>query len=254
MTAAPPALKGWCEENKLPIRYYYQENQGKHIAVNLAIRNCRSEMILVIDSDDTLLPVALKTFYEEWQKIEDKEHFKGVTGRCIDPETGKLIGTKLPRSPFDVHTTDMRLKYRVKGEMCGFNRVDIMKKYILPSYDKRIRFYPEGIRWYEIAKMYKERVVDIPVREYYKDTGNALTHRSTNRAYANFYLWQYIVNNLMRYSFYSPEFVLKGIVGVSMDGFKTGRSIGDMLSGVNGVMRKCLVSMFLPCGYLLSKL
>lgn len=155
-------MRRWCHENRLPIKYYYQSNQGKHVAVNYAVSHCDSEMFFTIDSDDTLLPNAFKVFYEEWQKIPNKEKFKGVTGRCIDPGTKQVLGGPLPSNPFDVNTIDMRLKYHVKGEMCGFNRTDLMKSHPFPTPDSRMRFCPEGIVWFEIAREgYKERIVDV---------------------------------------------------------------------------------------------
>lgn len=246
-------VKQWIEENKLPIKYFYQKNQGKHVAENFAISHCQSKMILTLDSDDVLLPNALEIFYSEWQKIEDKENFKGVTGRSIDPESGKKNGSDLPRSPFDVNTMDMRLKYHIKGEMCGFNRVDIMRTHPFPTPDPRMRFCPENIVYYEIAKRYKERLVDIPVREYYKDTENAITGKNTNRAISNYYGWKYGVNNLLRYIFYSPKEVLKQFVGISKDGFRIGRSVMEILKDVNTFMGKILVLALIPIGFLLSK-
>ena len=35
-------LKQWCEEDRLSIRYYYQENQGIHVAYNFAVAHCDS--------------------------------------------------------------------------------------------------------------------------------------------------------------------------------------------------------------------
>ena len=244
----------WCRENKLPIKYYYQSNQGKHVAVNYAVAHCDSEMFFTIDSDDTLLPDAFRVFYEEWQKIPDKENFKGVTARCIDPDTKQILGSPLPSSPFDVNTIDMRLKYHVKGEMCGFNRLDLMKSHPFPTPDSRMRFCPENIVWYEIArKGYKERIVDIPVREYYRDTENAITGCNFNRAVSNYYGWLYGVNHLLGYSFYSPKEILKNVVGLSRDGFISRRSLGTILGDVHSFIGKCLVLAFMPAGYLLSR-
>ena len=244
----------WCRENKLPIKYYYQPNQGKHVAANYAVAHCDSEMFFTIDSDDTLLPDAFKMFYEEWQKIPNKEDFKGLTGRCVDPDTKQILGTPLPSNPFDVNTIDMRLKYHVKGEMCGFNRTDLMKSHPFPTPDPRMRFCPENIVWYEIAREgYKERIVNIPVREYYRDTENAITGCNFNRAVSNYYGWQYGVNHLLGYIFYSPKEIMKNVVGLSRDGFATRRSLSVILGDVHSFIGKMFVLVFTPIGYLLSK-
>ena len=254
-------VKHWCEEDKLPIRYYYQENQGKHVATNLAVDMCRSEMFLILDSDDALLPWALEVFFHEWQGIDDKEAFKGVSGRCLDPDSNCIIGSDFPppsgpnkiRYYFDADTRDMRLKYHIKGEMGGFVRTDIMRAYPFPTPDRRMRFCPENVVWYEMARKYKERIVNIPVRVYFKDTGNALTGMNTNRSVANYYGWKYGVNNLLPYIFYSPKEVLKNFVGLSMDGFRTDRSMTQILHDADSAVRRLLVLLFMPLGYLLSK-
>jgi len=246
-------VKKWCEENKLPIRYYYQENQGKHVATNFAVSHCDSEVFLSADSDDTLLPDALVIFYDEWQKIPNKDEYKGINGRTVDPTTGKVNGGKLPKSPFDTNSIDLRLKHHIKGEMCGFNRTDLMKQYPFPTPDPRMRFCPENIVWFEMSKKYKERLVDKPVRVYYHDTANAITGKSNSRSIANYYLWQYMVNNTLKYLIYSPKDVLKPCVGISMDGFKTGRSISTILNDVKPLFGKMLVLVFMPLGYVLSK-
>lgn len=154
----------------------------------------------------------------------------------------------------DVNTIDMRLKYHVKGEMCGFNRTDLMKSHPFPTPDSRMRFCPKGIVWFEIAREgYKERIVDVPVHEYYRDATNAITGPNFNRAISNYYGWQYGVNHLLGYLIYSPKEILKNVVGMSRDGFVTKRSVNTIVRDAHSFLGKCLVLMFMPIGYLLSK-
>ena len=238
----------------MSIRYYYQENQGIHVAYNFAVAHCDSFAISSIDSDDALLPTALKVLYEEWQKIPDKENFKGIVGRCIDPETGKIIGSQLPYSPFDVHAMDMRYKYKIQGEMWGFNRTAVMRQYPFPTPDPRMRYCTEALVWFEMGKKYKERIVSVPMRLYYRDAANAITARSYNRSTANYFLWVYGVNNMLPYLFYSPKEVIRQYVGISMDGFRTSRSVGTILRDAKNLKRKLLVLLMMPIGWTLSKL
>lgn len=247
-------VKKWCNEDKIPIRYYYQENQGKHVAVNFAVQHSNSEVFLTLDSDDTLLENALLVFYEEWGKIENKQNYKGLTCRCIDPETKKILGDPLPRNPFDVSTLDLRYKYKIKGEMCGFNRTDLMKLYPFPTPDPRMRFCPESIVWFEMAKKYKERLVDIPVREYYRDTNNAITGHSFNRSISNYYGWIYCVNNVLSYLPIAPKDVIKPCIGASMDGLKIGKGVAGILKDIKSIWGRLLVLTFMPIGYFLSKI
>lgn len=154
----------------------------------------------------------------------------------------------------DVSAIDLRLKYRIKGEMLEMFRLSILKQYPFPAYDPRMRFCPESIVWFEIAKSYKMRVVDHAARIYYLDTtASIMSSKSVNRSAANYYLWLYHLNNLSRYVIYNPIFILKAYVGVSMDGFISGRSAGAILKDCNSTLKKVFVALFMPFGYILSK-
>ncbi|MDE5608278.1 MAG: glycosyltransferase [Muribaculaceae bacterium] len=259
-TSAQVAL--WTADDRLPIRYFYQENRGKHVADNRAVELARGEMILSIDSDDELTPDALNLFHDTWYSLTDDERagLKGVTARCIDPATGRLVGTPLPRRHNGGHfliasPQDLRHRYHVRGEMVGFTRRDILLQYpheIKPDVGK---FMPEGIIWYSIGKKYKEYVIDKPARLYHQDEGGAImSGGSRNRAPQNYYLWQYQVNNLLsRYLFRDPKNMLKAAVGMSMDGFRTGRSLATILRDSHGFLPRLAVLSLMPAGWLLSK-
>lgn len=245
--------KRWCEENKLAIRYYWQENQGKHVAMNFAIQQALGEFWLTIDSDDTILPNALEIYFKTWNDIKEQKNFCAVAARCKD-ERGKIVGDLLPHSPLDVSAIDLRLKYRIKGEMLEMYKVNILKQYRFPTYDSRMRFCPENIVWFEIAKKYKMRVIDEAVRIYYHDAKNSLMIvKNIRRSVSNYYMWLYYINNLSKYIFYNPIFILKAYIGVSMDGFTSKKNIIDILKDCNNIKRKIFVALFMPFGYILSK-
>lgn len=249
-------VKEWIEENLIPIRYIYQENRGKHVAVNRGVELARAPMFIVLDSDDAYVPESLQVLWDAWNSIPEGERhkFRAVTARCLDPDTGKMIGTPLPRRPYYVFTPDMRLKDKVKGEMCGFNRVDVLKEFPYPDNGDKMSFFPEGVRWYTLGQKYMEYVIDVPLRKYYRDTDNALTGKNVRRSSANYYLWEYEVNNLfLKYVRYSPVEMFKAVVGMSMDGFVTKRSVATILRDVKHPLCKALVGLFMPVGYALSK-
>ena len=132
---------------------------------------------------------------------------------------------------------DMRYKYKIQGEMWGFNRTAVMLQYPFPTPDPRMRYCPEALVWFEMGKKYKERIVSVPMRLYYRDAANAITARSYNRSTANYFLWVYGVNNMLPYLFYSPKEVIRQYVGISMDGFRTSRSVGTILRDAKNLKR-----------------
>lgn len=249
-------IESWIKEDELPIVYYYQENAGKHTAFNFAVEKARGETFLCIDSDDTLFPDALVTFYDTWQSIPDaeREKLKGVTARAIDPATGKLAGTPLPHSPLIANAQDIRFRYRVKGEMCGFNRTDILRQFPFPVAEK-MSFMPESIVWYTIGKEYDEVFIDNPVREYFDDAANSVTKGyHDRRAHQNYYLWSFEVKNLSKkYFLTSPKEMIKPFVGMTMDGLRTKRSFGQILNDSGSIWNKILVVALSPVGFVLSR-
>lgn len=62
-----------------------------------------------------------------------------------------------------------------------------------------------------------------------------------------------MVNNLLSYMIYSPITILKSIVGMSMDGFNTDRSVKQILNDIKPLLGKILVTIFIPAGFILSK-
>ena len=111
-------IQGYIEEDKINIRYYYQENRGKHIALNTAMKLVDSEYITVIDSDDEFVSNAFEVFISYWNNIEDKSLFKSITCRAYDPATGNAEGTEIKESCgyHDARTLDARIKEKNKGE------------------------------------------------------------------------------------------------------------------------------------------
>jgi hypothetical protein len=171
----------------------------------------------------------------------------------MDYQTKEVLGSALPNMIWDSDDRTFRLKDKIKGEFIGFNRTDLLRLYPFPLLDNRIKYCPENIIWFEMAKKYRTRYIDIPVRYYYRNVGNALTGSSHNRSYANYFLWKYYINNLSGYFFYSPVLVLKGYVGISMDGFKSGREFETIISDCNGLVKKLFVTILSPVGYILSR-
>ena len=86
--------------------------------MNFAEKVARGEFWLTIDSDDTILPDALEKYIRVWQSIpvEKRNEFCGVSARCVDSQ-GKIVGDRLPFTPMDVTFTELRMRYRIEGEM-----------------------------------------------------------------------------------------------------------------------------------------
>jgi glycosyltransferase involved in cell wall biosynthesis len=168
-------VRKWQQEADFPIRYTFQQNEGKHVAFNQGVRQARGELFLTFDSDDACVPQALERFKHHWESIpiRQRERFSAVTALCVD-QHGRLIGSRFPYDVTDSNTLEIIYRYKVKGEKWGFQRTDVLRNYPFPE-DIRRQIFPEGLIWSKIAREYHTRYVNEPLRTYFID-GPSLIH------------------------------------------------------------------------------
>lgn len=235
-------VEGFQSQNDpFPIRYFYQENQGKHMATNRAVREAKGELFITLDSDDGCKPEALEHLLEMWEKIPEQERsaYKGVSCRCCKPETPDvIIGTHLPggKKYLDSNDHELRYCYKVKGELWGMSRREVLLENPYPAIEG-LHYYPEGVYWGKIGARYKTRFFDEPLRYYYVD-GAAADSQLTKRVNAKetYYAREYYMSPEMirRYFWYDPWNFYKQAVGYVRDGLLTERSCKALYKGVSG--------------------
>lgn len=192
-------VEQWQEEADFPIRYYYQENQGKHIAFNRAVKLAKGELFLPLDSDDACIPEALERFWYHWNNIPNhlRNGFSGVTCLCQD-EKGNLVGDKFPQDVMDSDELEMKHRFKVKGEKWGFHRTDVLKQFPFPDLPK-VGLIPESIVWDAIALRYKKRFINEILRTAVAGPGGLTEQVKHNPALHSFGRRLYHKENLNRY-------------------------------------------------------
>ena len=205
-------IEGWRDEADFPIRYYHQEeNQGKHVAYNRAVTLARGRLFLTLDSDDACVAHALDRFNQYWNEIPEYERpkFSAITCLCADHK-GDVVGSRFPDQVVDSDSLDCRYRLKVRGEQWGFQRTDVMRKYPFPVPDRRLSHVPEHIVWMRIAREYKTRFINDPLRIYFTDTPS-ITRPDSRRltAYAIMLGHQVRLNEHLDYFFLSPEEFLR---------------------------------------------
>jgi glycosyltransferase involved in cell wall biosynthesis len=153
-------VRKWQQEANFPVRYFCQSNKGKHIAVNLGVREARGRFFVNIDSDNACVPAALERFRFHWRSIplEARDRFVGVSA-LIRKADGTLLGTRFPSDVLDSDTLELRFRHKVKGDKWGFQRTAIMRQFEYPDFpgEKRV---PDSLIWNRIAGQYKTRFVN----------------------------------------------------------------------------------------------
>ncbi len=202
-------IKKWQANSDFSIIYKQQPNYGKHIAFNRGVMLARGSLFLPIDSDDAFVPNALEKMLFWWQKIPDKEReqFTGIVTLC-QFENGNICGDAFKEHPLDTNALELRYKYKKRGETWGFHRTEILKKYPFPE-DISVRFVPENIVWDAIAKDYKIRCINEPLRIFYQDSGNQITKANPKRkALVKDYFLQ-MMNRDFHYFWHDPFTFIK---------------------------------------------
>lgn len=184
-----PVLEKYKNNANFPVRIFYQENGGKHIAFNKAIDEADGELIVPADSDDSFISTTLEDFNRHWEKYQ-AEAVAGISVLCMD-EAGSTVGEQYPFEGLSNYL-DMVYKYKVKGEKWGFARTDILRKYKFPNIPGG--YFQESYLWAQIALNYQTAFLNIPLRIYHQDAGNQIIRNkklseSTLNIKCFYYVW-----------------------------------------------------------------
>ncbi|MEX0973206.1 MAG: glycosyltransferase family 2 protein [Solirubrobacterales bacterium] len=152
-------VRDWLPEAPFPLDYSWQENEGKHAAVNRAVQRARGEYCALIDSDDWYLPGALERMVAHWEAIpaRQREDFANVEGLRVDAG-GELVGDRFPADVFDSNAFELEALHGVRGDTIGMYRRDVMCSYPFPE-DLGWHVTP-AIVWNRIAARYSSRFVN----------------------------------------------------------------------------------------------
>lgn len=164
-------IKEYIAENKIPIRYFKQKNQGKHIAINKAIILAELPWFCIIDSDDHLESEATKIWTQLTNEITECEtagfsfiHFSDK----IEYEKGKYGNMRL--------SNKSDYQWEFFGEMLFCFKTEIIKKFSFPVYEDE-KFCQESVLFLPILRNYKMIFTDyVLVRGEYLEDGLSQNH------------------------------------------------------------------------------
>lgn len=158
------AVKKFIVEADFNIRYYKQNNQGKHIALNLAALKAEGDWVITIDSDDFVADNCLLVCGNLIADIETKNDFAGFTF-IRSPENLNLkdYGQKK-------WTTNTGYSWKFPGEMNFVFKTQILQKYPFPVIRSE-KFCQESVQINNILRNYKILYTDyvLAFGEYLED-------------------------------------------------------------------------------------
>lgn len=144
-----------------PIRYYRQENGGKHRALNAGVKQAKGDFIFIADSDDWLLPQSVAIVGQHTSAIADDNIFAGVAGLDVFDDE-RIVGTGLPQDIIDCNAMDIRYRYHVDGDLKEVFKTTVLQEFPFPEIQDE-KFCPEQLVWFRIAQKYKLRYFNTPI-------------------------------------------------------------------------------------------
>lgn len=237
----------WQKEANFPIRYFEQENSGKHIAFNRGVREAKGELFLNFDSDDVCVPEALERFKYHWDTIppDQKEKFSAVTSLCKD-ENGKIVGTRFPFNCTDSDSLEMYYRFKIKGEKWGFHRTDILREFPFPEIQNQ-KIVPENVVWFRIARKYRTRFVNECLRIYYNGLDQVTKSGLPDQnALGNVVCHREVLNTQLDYFHFAPIMFLRSAVHYSRFSFHVQLSLYNQFKNLELIFSKMLWIITLP--------
>lgn len=151
-------LEKFAAEKRIPLRFFRQENGGKHRAINSGTKEARGELFFIVDSDDFLSDDALARVAFHYGNVKNDPTFCGVSGVCAHASTGEKIGGEEAWTLFDATFAEARFgRRRVRGDLAEVYRTDVLRAFPFPEIPGE-KFCPEMLVWYQISrKGYKLR-------------------------------------------------------------------------------------------------
>ncbi len=177
-------VMGWQQEASFPIHYMWQRNQHKKTAFNRGVQKASGELVVALDSDDSLDANALYSMAMAWREIplNERDRYVAITGLCARPD-GRIVGDMYPSDVFDASSLDMTFKYHVRGEKFGCLRTDVLRQFPFP--EEIAGFVPESLVWRAIARAgYLTRFVNQVFRVYYDSTDSLSSQSRESQQHA----------------------------------------------------------------------
>jgi len=142
----------WMKENKIRIRYHFQENLGMHGAHNAAYELIVTELNVCLDSDDTFHEKAVERIVDYWERYGSNK-VSGIVALNEDLQ-GSVIGTKLPEDIKQAKLYDLYYKYGVAGDKKIVYRTELTKKYPYPIFEGE-KYVGLAYKYYKLDEEYE---------------------------------------------------------------------------------------------------
>lgn len=147
-------IRNFKEETNFDISYYKQDNQGKHIALNIAFKKVKTELLMILDSDDCLTRTAIEEILLIHNKYKDNDKVAAyVFQRGKSNAPTERITQVFKKEEFIDNYNTYIINKEIKGDKEEVFKTKILKNYSYPQYLGE-KFVGEGVLWSKISHNY----------------------------------------------------------------------------------------------------
>lgn len=154
-------IKEYKKNADFDIIYYWQKNQGKHVAINKGISLASGELFSIVDSDDYIISNALELFIYYYTKIKKDSTIAGLSFPIVT-KSGEFLTKNFIQKELICNSFDLSYKFKISGEMAKVMKLEIMRNFPFPQFTNE-KFCPESLIWKRIALSYKLYFINNPL-------------------------------------------------------------------------------------------
>lgn len=137
---------------EISIEYIKKQNGGKHTALNTGFKNLKSELVIIVDSDDYLVETAVELILSKWEKYYNNKKLCGmVFKKKLADESG--VSDNFREDEFIDNYNKYVINNHIKGDKAEVFKSSLIKKYSYPEFENE-KFVGEGVLWSKISRKY----------------------------------------------------------------------------------------------------
>lgn len=169
------------EEGIVKIDYHKQEHRGRYWAQKTGFGLVDTPYMVDIDDDDELTDDCLEILAQEWKRIEEegRSDIGVVCGLCADKD-GKVLSYHDERPYIDTDYIEMEWTEKHPSEHLQSRKLEVIKEADVFNNDgnwlaDEVSFVRESLLWNRVARRYKSRYVNKPMRVYHTESSDRLS-------------------------------------------------------------------------------
>ena len=243
-------VENFIKENKIVIKYFFQENQGKMQAINNVIQYAQGDLLIECDSDDYFTNNAFKSIEKAYN--ENKNNNDKYYALCFLKYNQNK--ENMGRNSRDKFTTmfDLYFKQGENGEKALVFNTEIRKQYKYELENKE-KFVTEARMFHKMDEKYNIICINEPIMicEYQNEgyTKN-IKKQFVENPYGYFNYFREILQKDMRGVLFKKRlYVIKHYIL-----FSTLTSQKKILKNIKGILNKLLIIILFIPGRIMTKL